>query len=363
MGCGFSLSGKLSENRDDDRRDVGGEEIQSAKKASRHVNERGTMTQQSLRVGVLMGGSSAEREISLKTGRSICDALRRRGYTVIPIEVDASLPHQIRAKKISVAFLALHGPGGEDGTVQGMLEVMKMPYTGSGVSASAVGMDKGLTRVVLQAAKVPVPPGMTLSDKMFPVRPPAKLGLPVVVKPCAQGSTIGVSIVRKRSQWKEALQEAYRYGEQVVVEQYIPGREVAVGVLANEVFPGVEVIVPGGFYDYTAKYGTASTRYVCPASLSPKLEQALREYSLRAYQALRCRGAARVDFRIHTNGRPYILELNTIPGMTERSLLPMAAAQIGLTYDDLVERMLWDALPKKMVPSAKKTRTTRSSAP
>ncbi len=312
------------------------------------------MKSKSLRIGVLMGGSSAEREVSLKTGRSICDALKRRGYTVIPIEVDASLPHQIRVKKISVAFLALHGPGGEDGTVQGMLEVMKMPYTGSGVSASAVCMDKGLTRVVLQAAKVPVPPGMTLSGKTIPLRPPSNLGLPVVVKPCAEGSTIGVSIVRKLAQWKGALQEAYRYGEQAVVEKFIPGREVAVGLFGNEVLPGVEIIVPGGFYDFTAKYGKASTRYVCPASLSPKLENALREYSLRAYQALGCQGAARVDFRIHTNGRPYILELNTIPGMTERSLLPMAAAEAGMTYDDLVERILMVALPKKALSSGKK---------
>lgn len=316
------------------------------------------MKPKSLRVGVLMGGSSAEREISLKTGRSICEALRRRGYTVVPIEVDASLPHQVKVKKITVAFLALHGPGGEDGTVQGMLEVMNMPYTGSGVSASAVGMDKGLTRVVLQAAGVSVPPGMTLYDRMIPARPQASLGLPVVVKPCAQGSTIGVSIVRKLSQWKGALQEAYRFGEQAVVEKYIPGREVAVGVFGNQVFPGVEVIAPGGFYDFTAKYGKASTRYVCPAPLSPKLECALREQSLRAYQALGCRGAARVDFRIHTNGRPYILELNTIPGMTERSLLPMAAAQAGLTYDDLVERMLREALPRKVALSGKKARMT-----
>jgi D-alanine-D-alanine ligase len=314
------------------------------------------MKPKSLRIGVLMGGSSAEREISLKTGRSICEALQRRGYTVVPIEVDVSLPHQIRVKKITVAFLALHGPGGEDGTVQGMLEVMKMPYTGSGVSASAVGMDKGLTRVVLQAAGVSVPPGMTLYARMIPARPQANLGLPVVVKPCAQGSTIGVSIVRKLSQWKGALQEAYRYGEQAVVEKYIPGREVAVGVFDNQAFPGVEVIAPGGFYDFTAKYGKASTRYVCPAPLSPKLEWTLREQSLCAYQALGCRGAVRVDFRIHTNGRPYILELNTIPGMTERSLLPMAAAQAGLTYDDLVERMLRDALPKKVASSGKKAR-------
>lgn len=316
------------------------------------------MKSKSLRVGVLMGGSSAERDISLKTGHAICDALRRRRYTVVPIEVDASLPFQIRGKKISVAFLALHGPGGEDGTVQGMLEVMNVPYTGSGVSASAVGMDKGLTRVVLQAAGVAVPPGMTLHAKMIPVRPQPKLGLPVVVKPCAQGSTIGVSIVRKLSQWKGALQEAYRYGEQAVVEKYIPGREVAVGVFGKQVFPGVEVIAPGGFYDFRAKYGKASTRYVCPASLSPKLERALYEQSLLAYQALGCRGAARVDFRIHTNGRPYILELNTIPGMTERSLLPMAAAQAGLTYDDLVERMLRDALPSNVPSSGKTDETT-----
>jgi len=338
--------------REDDGEESGS--IRASEKAYLKLDKRGTMKSKSLRVGVLMGGSSAEREVSLKTGRSICDALRRRGYMVVPIEVNASLPHQIRAKKIMVAFLALHGPGGEDGTVQGMLEIMNLPYTGSGVSASAVGMDKGLSRVVLQAAGVPVPPGMTLYDKMIPARPPAKLGWPVVVKPCAQGSTIGVSIVRKLTQWKGALQKAYRYGEQAVVEKYIPGREVAVGVFGKQVFPGVEIIAPGGFYDFTAKYGKASTRYVCPAPLSSKLECALRDQSLRAYQALGCRGAARVDFRIHTNGRPYILELNTIPGMTERSLLPMAGAQAGLTYDDLVERILRDALSKKVASSGKK---------
>ena len=139
--------------------------------------------------------------------------------------------------------------------------------------------------------------------------------------------------------------EAYRYGSHVVVEKFIPGREVAVGVLRNKTLPGVEVIVPGGFYDFTAKYGKASTRYLCPAPLSSRLECLLRERSLQAYQALGCRGAARVDFRIHTNGRPYVLELNTIPGMTERSLLPMAAAQAGIHYDELGEAMLRDALP------------------
>lgn len=305
------------------------------------------MKRSSERVGVLMGGSSAEREISLKTGRSICESLRRRRHTVVPIDVDATLPRQLRAKKISVAFLALHGQGGEDGTVQGLLEIMGIPYTGSGVCASAVCMDKGLTRVVLQSAGILVPAGETLQAPMIPFRPPGKLSWPVVVKPCTEGSTIGVSIVKKSSEWKKALTKAFRYGPQAVVEKYIPGREVAVGVLGNTVFPSVEVIAPGGFYDFRAKYGKVATRYLCPAPLSSRLERLLREQSAQAYQVLGCRGAARVDFRIHPNGRPYVLELNTIPGMTERSLLPMAAVQQGMTYDDLVEAMLQAALSQE----------------
>jgi D-alanine-D-alanine ligase len=310
------------------------------------VEKPDIMKTKSLRVGVLMGGSSAEREISLKTGRSICESLHRRRYTVVPIDVDATLPQQLRAKNIAVAFIALHGLGGEDGTVQGLLEVMNIPYTGSGVCASAVCMDKGLTRVVLQAAGIPVPAGGTLQAPRIPPRPTGNLGWPVVVKPCTEGSSIGVSIVKQSSEWRRAVTKAFRHGRQAVVEKYIPGREVAVGVLDTMIFPGVEVIAPGGFYDFRAKYGKAATRYLCPAPLTSRLERLLREYSIQAYQALGCRGATRVDFRIHPNGRPYVLELNTIPGMTERSLLPMAAAQQGLTYDDLVEAILHAALPK-----------------
>lgn len=293
-----------------------------------------------------MGGTSAEREISLKTGRSICESLRRRRYTVVPIDADAMLPQQLRTKKISVAFVALHGSGGEDGTVQGLLEIMGIPYTGSGVGASAVCMDKGLTRVVLQSAGIPVPAGKTLQASQPLPHPPANLGWPVVVKPCTEGSSIGVSIVKSPSGWKNALAKAFQYGQQAVVEKYIPGREVAIGVLDELIFPGVEVIAPGGFYNFKAKYEKATTRYLCPAPLTSRLERLLREQSAQSYQALGCRGAARVDFRIHPNGRSYVLELNTIPGMTERSLLPMAAVQHGMTYDDLVEAMLQAALPK-----------------
>ena len=293
-----------------------------------------------------MGGTSAEREISLQTGRSVCESLRRRHYTVVPIDVDATLPQQLRTKKVSVAFVALHGLGGEDGTVQGLLEIMNIPYTGSGVGASAVCMDKGLTRGVLQTAGVPVPAGTTLQASQSLPHSPRNLGWPVVVKPCMEGSSIGVSIVKSPSAWKNALSKAFQHGQQVVVEKYIPGREVAVGVLDELIFPSVEVIAPGGFYNFKAKYGKAATQYLCPAPLTSRLERLLSKQSLQAYQALGCRGAARVDFRIHPNGRPYVLELNTIPGMTERSLLPMAAAQHGMTYDDLVEAMLQAALPK-----------------
>jgi len=299
-----------------------------------------------LRIGVLMGGTSAEREISLKTGRSICESLRRRQYSVVPIDADATLPQQLRAKKVSLAFVALHGLGGEDGMVQGLLEIMNIPYTGSGVCASAVCMDKGLTRVILQSAGIPVPAGKILQASQIPSHPPRNFGWPVVVKPCTEGSSIGVSIVKNSSGWKKALAKAFRHGQQAVVEKYIPGREVAVGVLDKMIFPGVEVIAPGGFYDFRAKYRKATTRYLCPAPLTSRMKRLLREHSIQAYEALGCRGAARVDFRIHPNGRPYVLELNTIPGMTERSLLPMAAAQQGMTYDDLVEAMLRAALPK-----------------
>jgi len=313
-----------------------------------------------LRVGVLMGGQSAEREISLKTGRAICQALVRRGYKVFSIDVDASLPQQLCRKQLDVAFLALHGPGGEDGTVQGVLEVLGIPYTGSGVRASAIAMDKAMTKAILQVNDIPVPQGVVLQRSEARKSWPARLKFPQVVKPSSEGSTIGVSIVRKRADLHPALRRAYRFGERVVVESYIDGREVALGVLDGEALPAVEIISPGGFYDFAAKYQKAETQYLCPAPLPRNILKQIQNLAVRAYKVLGCAGAARVDFRISRRGRPAVLEINTIPGMTERSLLPMAAAQAGMTYDTLVERMLSGALgrmPKKRsgrIPSVKR---------
>ena len=293
-----------------------------------------------------MGGGSAEREISLKTGKAIYAALKRRGYQASTIDVDVSLPWVLKRKKIDVAFLALHGPGGEDGTVQGMLDVLGIPYTGSGVRASAVGMNKSMTKALVEREGVPVVSGMCL-QKGEKTGPPKKLKWPLVVKPVDQGSTVGVSIVYTSAQWKTALRRAWRQGSAVLAESYIDGREIAVSVLDGKALPTVEIVAPGGFYDFAAKYVKSETRYLCPAPLTKRQDRQMKEWAVRSYQVLGCEGAARVDFRINAKGRPFFLEINTIPGMTERSLLPMAAAQARISYEALTERILQSALKRK----------------
>lgn len=307
------------------------------------------------RIGVLMGGQSSEREISLKTGLAVHRALRRRGYDAVAIDVDASLVRRLRANKVEIVFLALHGPGGEDGTIQGLLESIGMPYTGSGVRASAIAMHKVTTKALLAYHDIPVPPGtVVLAGRKGAGRTssiPAGLRLPIVVKPAAEGSTIGVSIVRRRSEWGSALKRAHAYDEEAVVESYIAGREVAGAVLAGPrgpvALPTVEIVAPGGFYDYAAKYQKGRTHYLCPAPLPAAVTRRIKELAVQAYQVIGCEGAARVDFRVTPKGRPYILEVNTIPGMTETSLLPMAAAQAGLDYEALTERILQSALARR----------------
>ncbi|MDK2742638.1 MAG: D-alanine--D-alanine ligase [Nitrospira sp. BO4] len=307
------------------------------------------------RIGVLMGGQSSEREISLKTGRAVHQSLIRRGYDAVPIDVTDRLHRDLENQKVAIAFLSLHGPGGEDGTVQGFLETLGIPYTGSGVRASAVGMHKAITKTLLAAHGVPVAAGTVVREDDRPslskILQEARLELPVVVKPVSQGSTIGVTIVRRTGQWKEALALAHRYDPEVMVESYIPGHEAAVSILGtatggSTVLPPIEIVAPEGFYDFSAKYQKGRTRYLCPAPFPPKVLRRVSELASRTYDVLGCEGAARVDFRITPRGRPYVLEINTVPGMTETSLLPMAAAQVGIGYDTLVERILQSALDR-----------------
>ncbi|MEW6543512.1 MAG: D-alanine--D-alanine ligase [Nitrospirota bacterium] len=304
------------------------------------------------RIGVVMGGRSAEREISLRTGRAVHQALLRRGYDAVAIDARAPLLPQLRAKKVGLVFLALHGPGGEDGTIQGLLDSIGMPYTGSGVRASAVAMHKVTTKALLAYHGIPVASGTVVRAGQDAGRAPLPAGLrwPVVVKPASQGSTIGVSIVRRPAEWLPALRRAHVYDEEAVVEAYIPGREVTVSVLAGRrepvALPPVEVVAPGGFYDYSAKYQKGRTGYLCPAPLSASVTGLVLKLAVKTFLVVGCEGAARVDFRVTKRGRPYVLEVNTIPGMTETSLLPMAAAQAGLDYDSLTERILESALQR-----------------
>lgn len=307
------------------------------------------------RIGVLMGGQSAERDVSLKTGEAVHGALLRRGYDAITIDVGPSLYKDLIDREIKIAFLALHGPGGEDGAIQGFLESLRIPYTGSGIRASAIGMHKDVTKTLLAVHDIPVPAGLVAIGGVplscAKALRSAKLRLPVVVKPASQGSTIGVTIVRKPSQWKDALALAHRYDHEAMIEAYIPGHEVTVGVVAGDdgrvqAFPAVEIVAPGGFYDFSAKYQKGRTQYLCPAPLAAKTAREIRDLAIRTYQVLGCEGAARIDFRITPKGKTYVLEINTVPGMTETSLLPMAAAQAGLSYDQLTELILQSALAR-----------------
>jgi D-alanine-D-alanine ligase len=315
------------------------------------LTERPLLTR--ARIGVLMGGQSAERDVSLRTGTAVHRSLVRRGYDAVVIDVGPTLSQDLREQKIDLAFLALHGPGGEDGAIQGFLETLGIPYTGSGIQASAIGMHKVTTKTLLVSARIPVPAGIVVKrgekGSSATLLRTAKLRWPVVVKPASQGSTIGVTIVRKTSQWRDALALAHRYDTDAMVEAYIPGHEVTVSIVGRRtssplVLPAVEIVAPGGFYDFAAKYEKKTTQYLCPAPLTASMTLQIRALALRTYEVLGCEGAARVDFRITPRGRAVVLEINTAPGMTETSLLPMAAAQAEIDYDELTERILESAL-------------------
>jgi len=312
-----------------------------------------------------MGGQSSEREVSLKTGEAVYRSLVRSGYDAVAIDVSTNLSNILAEQAIEIAFLALHGPGGEDGAIQGFLETLGIPYTGSGVRASAIGMHKVVTKTALEAQGIPVPRGTVVWRGTAPtlnrILTSCKLKLPIVVKPASQGSTIGVTIVRKPSQWKEALRVAHRYDEEAMVEAFIPGHEVTLSLLGNADgtvtgLPAVEIVAPDGFYDFSAKYEKGRTQYLCPAPLSAAVSREIKALAIRTYQALGCNGAARVDFRITPKGKPYVLEINTVPGMTETSLLPMAAGKAGLSYDALTERILQSALRRAGVGSFRAVR-------
>jgi len=294
-------------------------------------------------VGVLMGGRSAEREVSLRTGAAILAALGRCGHRAIGIDADRDLPQVLARRRVSVAFIALHGRGGEDGTVQGLLECLGIPYTGSGVLASALAMDKKQSKWIFRAHGLPTPEFEVFTCATRGLRKLERLAFPVVVKPTGEGSSVGMSVVGARGELPTAFAKAFRYDPEVIVEAYVPGRDLTVGVLGEEALPVVEMRPRGGFYSYNAKYKKGKTEYLVPAPLTVRQATRTQELALAAHRALGCRGASRVDFRLDERGRPLLLEVNTIPGMTETSLLPKSAAAAGIGFDALVTRILANA--------------------
>jgi D-alanine-D-alanine ligase len=297
------------------------------------------------KTGVMMGGFSHEREISLKTGKAILKALTEKGYTAIPIDVGDDIAEKLVKEKIESAFLALHGRFGEDGTIQGMLELMRIPYTGSGVLASALAMHKIMSKKFFLCEKIPTPRFEVFQREEIRKEPPGKISLPlpVVVKPAREGSTIGVSIVRKDEELGPALTKAEGYDEEILVEEFMKGREITVGILENIPLPVIEIAPKSGFYDYHSKYTKGETQYILPARIPREKYLYAQEISLKAFQKLGCSGVARVDLMTDENENPSVIDVNTMPGMTETSLLPMAARYAGIPFEDLVERILLGA--------------------
>jgi D-alanine-D-alanine ligase len=348
-----------------------------------------------VKVALLMGGRSAERDISLRTGAGIAQALERLGHEAVAI--DAANGHRlgpgelkaaltaggaapvtedrsvaaVSARAVSeadavneaeVVFLALHGGAGENGTVQGLLELAHKPYTGSNVLASALAMNKAMSKRVFEREGIATPPWLLVSSReRRDVDTTALGGWPLVVKPNEQGSSVALSFVNRPEELGPALDLAFEYGEEVLVERFIPGRELTVAVLGEEALPLVEIRPKGGHYDYESKYTAGRSDYFCPADLPTAVAERIQALGVRAAKSLGCSGVCRVDFRLDPAGEAYCLEVNTIPGMTPTSLVPMAAKARGMSYDQLVQRMLDLALSDWRRRHGREPRDARAS--
>jgi len=297
------------------------------------------------KIGVLSGGSSHEREISLRTGDAVYKALVSLGLNVTKIDVDRNIASRLAKERVDVAFIALHGKLGEDGTIQGLLEIMGIPYTGSGVLASALALDKTYTKKVFHYHNLPMAKYKVIEKKVeTPGNILGELDYPVIVKPASEGSTIGVTMVREPSGLDSAMSLAFGYGDRIIIEKYIEGRELTVGILGDEALPVIEIVSKTTFYDYRAKYEPGMSEHIVPAKLPPEQYELAQNLALSAHHALGCKGATRVDMVMDREGKIYLLEVNTIPGMTETSLLPEAAAVAGIDFKQLVVKILSYAL-------------------
>lgn len=305
----------------------------------------------SRRVAVLKGGRSLEREVSLRSGGNVEAALRRLGHEVLPMDADQHLVRNLREQRPDVAFIALHGKGGEDGTVQELLEILGIPYTGSGVLSCQRSMDKVVAKAIFTAEGIPTPKWYAFSEDAFREMGAAdtlpeireRLGLPLVVKPAKQGSALGISVAHEPGEIPRALMTALSYDDRVLLEAFVPGREIAVSVIgtdAPQALPAVEAVPTGDFYDFESRYTPGATELIAPAPIDPDTAAEASRLALACYEALGCRGFGRVDLMLDAEGRLWVLELNAIPGMTDTSLLPAAVEAAGMGFDEMVGRVL-----------------------
>jgi D-alanine-D-alanine ligase len=314
-----------------------------------------------MKVAVLKGGRSLERQVSLRSAARVEDALASLGHQVVPLDAGADLVRQLKAEEPEVAFIALHGPGGEDGTPQELLEILGIPHTGPGVTACMRCMDKVLTKHLLRATGIPTPDWVAFNSTAFRElgaadaleEIEARLGFPLVVKPGAQGSALGVRFAASRDAVPEALVAAFSYDDRVLLERHVSGRELAVSLLDGEPLPVVEVRPKEeDRFNYEARYEIGRTEYVCPADLASAETTEVQGVATRAYEALGCTGFARVDLMLDADATPQVLEANAIPGLTDTSLFPMAANAAGISFEDLVARIVDLARARGPVASA-----------
>lgn len=302
------------------------------------------MEMKAKKIAVLMGGLSAERDVSLKSGAAVLQALLSQGYAAIAVDVGHDLAEVLRREQVEAAFIALHGRYGEDGCVQGVLELMRIPYTGSGVLASALAMHKLYSKQTFAASGILTAPfyhlrrGETVKLSQLPFT------LPVVVKPVQEGSSVGVSIVKQPEKFDEACRQAFLHDDEILVEQYIKGQEVQVGIVNDQPIGAIEIVPKNEFYDYEAKYSVGMAEHIFPARLQPALYEKAQQVGIDAHRALGCRGYSRVDLLVTEAGDCYVLEVNTLPGMTALSLLPEIAAKGGgLSFEELVATIIESA--------------------
>lgn len=302
-------------------------------------------------VAVVMGGPSAEREVSLNTGAAIANALREYGYTnVVEIDLDPrNFGKQLAESKAEVVFNAVHGLYGEDGRLQTLLEIREMPYTGSGMIASVSCMDKVITKRMLRDAGISTPACLIVNKKESGIKEKImeRFSLPVVIKPASQGSSIGVEIVKEENQLDEALANAFKYSRDILVEEFIGGKELTVSMMQKDgevvALPVIHIAPHSGTYDYHSKYTKGATEYICPADLDEETTKKVQEISKQAYEVLGCSGVARADVMLDEEGNGYVLEINTVPGMTATSLVPKAAAAAGISFPELCNIILQSA--------------------